>query len=290
MEEERKILDWKLVKRLLPYLKKHTMLLGLSFCFLLGLDVTDVVYPYLVKIAIDQNIAASDLPGLLRTGWLLGCTLFGHLLFFGCFLYTVEYLGQRLLFDLRLDLFRKVLALSNDYFDTTPVGKTLTNVTNDVEAIREFISDGVVSVISDLLKLVFIVAAMLWLNTTLALLAFITIPFFVFATSIFRKSIRSGYRETRKATTEINTALVETITGIREINQFNHKTQSNKAFTGHNKHYRDAYLRVVHAYSLYFPVIEIIANGLFAASRRDFCLFLVYQHVFQAAAAISGKF
>jgi ATP-binding cassette subfamily B multidrug efflux pump len=259
-EQERKTLDWKLLKRLFPYLRNHSLLLGLALFFMLGVDVTDVLYPYLVKIGIDHNIAAGDIPGLLRTGWLLGLTLFGHFLCFVLFLYSVEYLGQRLLFDLRLDLFKKVLALSNDYFDTTPVGKPLTNVTNDVEAIREFISDGVVSVVSDLLKLGFIVVAMLLVNTTLALLAFITIPFFVLATAVFRKSIRSGYRETRKATTEINTSLVETITGIREINLFNHKEPSKKTFAGYNTHYRDAYLRVVHAYSLYFPVIEIISN------------------------------
>lgn len=271
-EQERKTLDWKLLKRLLPYLRKHTGLLELALVLMLGLDVTDVIYPYLVKIGIDQNIAAGDWPGLLHTGMLLGLALFGRFLFFALFLYTVEYLGQRLLFDLRLDLFKKVLALSNDYFDTTPVGKTLTNVTNDVEAIREFISEGVVSVISDLLKLVFIVAAMLWLNTTLALLSFITVPFFIAAAAVFRRVIRSGYRETRKATTEINTTLVETITGIREIHQFNHKAQSQKEFAGHNTHYRDAYLRVVHAYSLFFPVVEIIANG-------SMIIMLSYMHV-----------
>jgi len=259
-EKERKILDWKLLKRLFPYLKKHRILLLLSLFFMLGLDLTSVFHPYLVKIGIDKNVAAGDLDGLARTCWLLGFALIGNFLFFVLFIYTVQYLGQRLLFDLRLDLFKKVLSLSNDYFDTTAVGKTLTNVTNDVEAIREFISEGIVSVIGDLFKLLFILIAMLLVNSTLAFLAFITIPFFVLATAVFRKSIRSGYRGIRKANSQINTSLVETITGIKEIHQFNNEEQSKQTFDEYNRHYRDAYLKVVHSYSLYFPVLEIVAN------------------------------
>lgn len=261
MEEKgRKTLDWKLLKRLFPYLKKHYALLSLSLFFMVGLNVTGVLHPYLVKIGIDKNVATGDVDGLVRTCWLLGIVLFGNFLFFMLFISTVQYLGQRLLFDLRLDLFKKVLALSNDYFDVTPVGKTLTNVTNDVEAIREFISEGIVTVIGDLLKLLLILIAMLVVNHTLALLAFVTVPFFVLATALFRKSIRSGYRGIRKANSEINTSLVETITGIKEIHQFNHEAQSEQAFDTCNQHYRDAYLTVIHSYSLYFPVLEIVAN------------------------------
>ena len=259
-KKEQKMLDWKLLSRLLPYLKGHMSLLVFSLFFMLVIDITSVLHPYLVKIGIDQNVAAKDWEGLQQTCLLLGIILFGNFLFSVAFNYSVQYLGQRLLFDLRLDLFKKVLNLSNDYFDTTAVGKTLTNVTNDVEAIRQFISEGIVTVIGDLFKIAFILIAMLWVNFTLALLAFTTIPFFVLATAFFRKSIRSGYRGVRKANAEINTALVETITGIREIHQFNSQEQSKRTFGEYNRHYRDAFLKVVHSYSLYFPVLEIVAN------------------------------
>jgi ATP-binding cassette subfamily B protein len=214
----------------------------------------------LVKVGVDQNIAGGDLDGLRRTSILLGLTLLANFAFSVFFEYIIQYLGQRLLFDLRLDLFKKVLNLSNDYFDATAVGKTLTNVTNDVEAVRQFISEGIVTVLGDLLKIAFILIAMLWVHTTLALLAFVTIPFFVLATAMFRKSIRSGHRDVRKANSEINTSLVETITGIKEINQFNSKNQSKRTFGGFNQHYRDAYLRLIHSYALYFPVLEIVSN------------------------------
>ena len=141
MEKERKTLDWKLVKRLSPYLQRHTMLLGASLFLMLGVDISSVLHPYLIKVGIDRNVAAGDLDGLTRTCLLLGIVLLCNFTLYVGFNYAVQYLGQRLLFDLRLDLFRKIMALANDYFDVTAVGKTLTNVTNDVEAIRQFISD-----------------------------------------------------------------------------------------------------------------------------------------------------
>ncbi len=260
VKKDHKMLDWKLLKRLFPYVRHHLWLLSSSMIFMILVDVTGVLSPYLVKVGVDENIAAGDINGLRQTSLLLGLIMLINFGFSVVFNYIIQYLGQRLLFDLRLDLFRKVLNLSNDYFDTTAVGKTLTNVTNDVEAIRQFISEGIVTVLGDLLKLTFILIAMLWINPVLALLAFVTVPFFVAATALFRNSIRSGHRDVRKANAEINTALVETITGIKEINQFNSKEQSKRTFGGFNQHYRDAFLRLVHSYALYFPVLEIVAN------------------------------
>ena len=258
---ERKMLDLKLMKRLWPYVQQHHILLGLSVFFMLGLNLSGILHPYLIKIGIDRHVSTGDLEGLYYTSLILGIVLFSNFLFFIAFTYSVNYLGQRLLFDIRLDLFRKVLALSNNYFDSMAVGKTLTNVTNDVEAIRQFISEGIVNVAGDILKMLFILIAMLLVNVHMALLAFTTIPFFLLATIAFRQSIRGGYRGVRKANSEINTSLVETINGIKEIHLFNHEEHSEMTFDGYNRHYLNAFLKVVHSYSLYFPVIEIVANG-----------------------------
>jgi ABC-type multidrug transport system fused ATPase/permease subunit len=175
--------------------------------------------------------------------------------------YGIQYLGQRLLLDLRMDLFRKVLALSNDYFDRTPVGSTLTNLSNDLEALREFIAEGIVSVAGDLLKVCLILVAMMLINFTLALVAFITIPLFITAALLFRAGIRAGFRQVRKANGEINVALSETISGIREIHQFGYEKESRDAFARNNTSYLRAYLKVVNAYALFFPAIEIVTNA-----------------------------
>lgn len=248
------------MKRLLPYLKKRFFWVTVSVVFMLIMNVTGVLQPYLVKVGIDRDIVKGDLPGLQRTALLLLAVLIGAFISNILFNYAVQYLGQRLLFDLRLDIFKHVVYLSNDYFDKTPVGKTLTNVTNDVESIREFISQGVVSVIGELLRVFFILVAMMLINFKLALLAFIMIPVFVVVTIFFRKSIRTGYRGVRKANARINTTLQESITGIREIIQFNYKEKSKEDFEKANRHYLESFLKVVHAYALYFPVIEIVSN------------------------------
>ncbi|NIM14805.1 MAG: ATP-binding cassette domain-containing protein [Candidatus Aminicenantes bacterium] len=252
--------DWRLLKRLLPYLKKHVILVTVTVVFMLIMDITGVLHPYLIKLGIDRDVANGDLQGLGQTALILLIVLVSSFLFQVFFNYAVQYLGQKLLYDLRLDLFKHMIHLSNDYFDKTPVGKTLTNITNDVESIREFISEGVVSVIGELLKVFFILAAMMMINFKLAMLAFIMLPFFAIITILFRKSIRTGYRGVRKANSQINTALQESITGIREIIQFNYKEKSKENFEKANRYYLESFLKVVHAYSLYFPVIEVVSN------------------------------
>jgi len=131
------------------------------------------------------------------------------------------------------------------------VGTTLTNLSNDVEALREFIAEGIVSVAGDMLKICF----------TLALVAFITIPLFIAATLLFRSTIRGGYRQIRKSNGEINVSLSETISGIREIHQFGSERESRESFARTNTRYLTAYLKVVNAYALFFPAIEIVANA-----------------------------
>jgi len=259
-KEDQKKQDWRLLRRLLPYLKRHLFLVTVTVLFLLIMDIAGVMHPYLIKVGIDKNIVNNDLPGLEHTVFLLGIVLVITFLFQVFFSYAVQYLGQKLLFDLRIDLFKHMVYLSNDYFDKTPVGKTLTNITNDVESIREFISEGVVSVVGELLKVFFILAAMMLINFKLAMLAFITIPFFAVITVLFRQSIRTGYRGVRKANAQINTALQESITGIREIIQFNYKKKSKENFEDANRYYLESFLKVVHAYSLYFPAIEVVSN------------------------------
>jgi ABC-type multidrug transport system fused ATPase/permease subunit len=225
------------------------------------MDLLSVAQPYLVKIAIDTNVAARDLAGLGRTALMLGVVLAAGFIVQALFGIGIQYLGQRLVFDIRMDLFRKVLGLSNDYYDKTPVGKTLTNLSNDVEALREFIAEGIVSIAGDLLKVAFILAAMVFINPRLALITFITIPLFVGATLAFRTSIRSGYREVRTANGEINIALSETISGVREIHQFTWEKENREGFDRSNTRYLKAYLGIVNAYALFFPAIEVVVNA-----------------------------
>ena len=261
MEMEKKPQAAGVLKRIVPYVGRYAWLgIGALACIVI-VNAAGVLQPYLVKHAIDANIVQHDIPGLMRTGLLLAVVMLAGYGFQVLSGYAIQFLGQKFLFDLRMDLFRKVLALSNDYFDRTPVGTTLTNLSNDVEALREFIAEGIVSVAGDMLKVCFILVAMLLINFTLALVAFITIPLFIAATPLFRSTIRAGYRQVRKANGEINVGLSETISGIREIHQFGSERESRESFARTNTRYRTAYLKVVNAYALFFPAIEIVANA-----------------------------
>ena len=251
----------KVLRRLLPYVRRYALLGAGALACLVIVDAATVLQPYLVKHAIDTNVVGKDLAGLGHTGILLVLVTLAAYGFSVLSGWGIQYLGQRLLLDLRMDLFRKVLGLSNDYFDKTPVGTTLTNLSNDLEALREFIADGIVSTAGDLLKVALILVAMLLINFSLALVAFVTIPLFVTAALLFRARIRSGFREVRKANGEINVALSETISGVREIHQFGYEEQSRTSFAKNNTHYLGAYLKVVNAYALFFPAIEIVTNA-----------------------------
>lgn len=263
--------DMGLLKRFIPYLKKTVWMALFSFVLMVLTNLAGILQPYFVKVGIDRDIARGDWPGLVRTSLWLGGIMLGGFLFQFLYNISIQLLGQRLLFDIRMDLLRKIFSFSHDYFDRTPVGKTLTNVTNDVESVRQFISEGVVTVLGELLKVVFILAAMLLVNVRLALLAFTTIPVFVLATLFFRKSIRTGYADVRRANARINTLLTESITGINEINLFNYQATIRELFTRANKEYLDAFLQVVRSYSLYFPVIELVTNA-------GMVLVLLYAH------------
>jgi ATP-binding cassette subfamily B protein len=280
--KEKKIFDIQLVRRLLPYLKKHIGLILLSFLFLIIVDVSSVLKPYLIKLGIDSNIMNNDMDGLIRTAILLGIVLFLEFLFQFLFAYLIQYLGQYLIYNIRMDLFNHMTSLSNDFFDKTPVGNNLASLTNDVEAVRQFISEGIVTIMGDLLKIFFILIAMVLVNPQLALLAFITIPFFTLVTIYFRKTVRTGYRGVRQANAEINTSLVESLTGAREISLYKANTKSLSQFQIHNKKYLFSFLKVIHAYAFYFPVIETI-------STIGMLLILLYSHFFLGTRVYIGE-
>lgn len=275
-------LDLNLLKRFYPYLKKSTLLAAFSFVLMITTNLAAVLQPYFIKLGIDKDIANRDWPGLRNTVLILGIVMAMGFIFQFLYNLSIQLLGQRLLYDIRLDLFKKLLTLSQDYFDRTPVGKTLTNITNDVESVRQFISEGVVTVVGELIKVAFIFAAMLMVNVRLAILAFITIPMFVVATLLFRKRIRSGYTEVRRANSQINTMLMESITGINEINLFNYQSFSQKRFNEANRKYLKAFLQVVNSYSLYFPVIELVTN-------TGMILVLLYAHFQMGISILVGE-
>ncbi len=255
-----KNLDFKLMALLWPYLRKHLNLIVFGLSFVLLGDILSISLPFLTRHGIDVNIPAKDLHGLKVTSLIFALCLLGSFVFQFTSNFIIAFLGQKLLLALRVDVFKKALSLSSDFYDKTPTGTILTNVTNDVEAVRQFISEGLVSVLGDLTKVVLILVAMFVINPWLGLGMSIGIPLFFFATILFRNSIRNGFREVRSANSKINTAMVESLNGHREIALFQNRSESIRRFNGMNLDYLNAYRTVVTAYALYLPVIELVSQ------------------------------
>lgn len=253
-------MDSQLLKRFWPFLKKHRLWLFFLCALLLFIDLAAVLQPYLVKLGIDRSVVNGDLPGLTRIVILLIGIMLLSFAASSVFQISIMALGQKLLLEIRAKMYAHLLRLPSAYFDRTPGGRILTYITGDVEAVRQFISEGLVSVVGDLIKVFIILLAMVLINWRLALMVFVSIPLFLGVTALFRKTIRSGYRGVRQANAQLNTLVEETVSGITEIHQFECAPYNRKMFEQANQSYLKSFLRVVVAYAVYFPLIEVVSS------------------------------
>lgn len=307
MNEKKKNIDLDLLRLLAPYFKKKIWTAIFAALFLVAANLLQISIPKLIGDGIDQAIIPGDLDKLY---WL--STLFGGaiILFFisqSANVFLMEFLGQKILYFVRMDVLKKAFRLSSRYFDKNPVGKTLTHLTSDVESIRQAISEGAVNILGDLLLLVFIITTMFLINWVLALsILLISLPLFIITTIIFRNSIRSGFRNVRESNSRINSHMVESLNGIREVQIFNKKTERIDRFETHNRSYLNAFLSIVHAYAIYFPLIEFISNlslvlvlvlshffidyGLYVSQGHIFSFFLYMNMFFRPLRGLAENF
>jgi len=258
-EIQGKIYDWKLIRRLSHYLAPHRLSLAAALTFLLLGAGLELVGPYLVKVAIDTYIKTADYAGLNRI-----CIFFLLILLIRSGLsfleiYYTQLIGQRVIRDVRMELFTHVQSLSLSFFDRYPVGRIMTRIGNDVETINEVLSDGILMVAGNLLTLLGIVLIMLWMNVRLALVTFSVLPLVILASLKFRTGVREAFREIREKIARINSFMQENITGMKEVQLFGREEQNFHHFDRINREHQDAYLKAVFYYALFFPFIEILA-------------------------------
>jgi len=253
-------MDQHLLKRFWPFLRVHRLWLIVLLLLLLLIDLAAVLQPYLFKLGIDYAVMTNHHEGLNRIAAFLIFIMLFSFAASSVFQISIMALGQRLLMEIRARMFAQLLRLPSSYFDTTPGGRILTYLTSDVEAVRQFISEGLVAVTGDLLKVFIILMAMLLINWQLALMVFISIPLFLIVTALFRRTIRNGYRGVRSANAQLNTLVEETVSGITEIHQFDCEVYSKEIFAVANRSYLHSFLRVVVAYAVYFPMIEVVSS------------------------------
>jgi ATP-binding cassette subfamily B protein len=250
--------DPRMLRRLVSYLGPYRLQVGVSLVLLFTGAALELAGPYLTKVALDRALPARD-AGLLGRLVLLyvGSLVLAFLAEYAHTLLTA-WLGQRVMFDLRVQVFEHLQRLSLRFFDRNPVGRLMTRVTNDVEQLNEAFSSGLVTIFGDVFTLLFIVGMMLQLNWRLALVTFTVLPFVAVATFLFRGLIRRAYRDIRVRLARINAFTQEHVSGIRVVQLFGREEPVLARFKKVNADHLEAHLRSITYYALFFPVIEVL--------------------------------
>jgi ATP-binding cassette subfamily B protein len=255
-----KAYDAKLMKRLLGYVKPYKMYV--IFAILLNVIVAALgpLRPYLTKIAVDDYIFNSDYYGLLY----ISLALFGSLMLQAVIQYFLtyytQYLGQRTLYDLRTQIFNHTQRLALKFFDRTPIGRIVTRATNDVEALGELFSSGIVMVFSDVFIILWILAFMFFMDVQLSLVTLSVLPALIYGTFLFRKKVRERYRDVRLHLARLNSYMQEHVTGMSAVQIFNKEEDELKKFSGINNDYRVANIKSIFYYAIFYPSVEVLSS------------------------------
>lgn len=253
-----KAYDARLMKRLIRYLKPYMKWVIIAIILTVGVALLSTIRPYLTKIAIDNYIVNKDSTGLRN----IILILFGTLVFQGLLQYSMTYLtqwiGQKTIFDLRMELFEHIQKLSMGFFDKNPVGRLVTRLTNDIEVLNEMFSSGIVMVFADVFIITGILFFMFSLSWQLTLIALSVVIPLIYATVVFRRKVRTAFRDVRYYLAKMNAFLQEHISGIMIVKIFAKEKRTLEDFKTINYDHTKANKKSVYYYSIFFPVVELI--------------------------------
>jgi ATP-binding cassette subfamily B protein len=253
------IIDWSVLRRLMRFVKPYKMRFYLVVFLTILIGLLSPVRPILVQYTLDNDVANGDYLGMV---WMIGL-LFGLLFLQSVVQYAHTYLsgwlGQQVIRDIRTKLYDHLIHLRLKFYDKTPIGRLVTRTISDVETLADVFSEGLAAMISDLLQIVFILVIMFVTDWRLSLLSLSTIPLMLISTYIFKEKIKVAFNDVRNAVANLNTFVQEHITGMNIVQIFASEKREFEKFKDINKEHRDANLRSVLYYSIYFPVAEIIA-------------------------------
>src|SRR5438128_2587787 len=276
-----KAYDSRLMRRLLTYLRPYRQQVAIALGAIVLKAAAAVLGPYFTKVAVDKylvhstgpaarsflatRLSSNPLTGIAQVAGLYVSTLIISFFLEYAQTYYMQWTGQKVMFDLRSQIFRHLQYMHVGFFDRNPVGRLVTRVTTDVDALNEMFTAGVVSIIEDIFVLAYIVAIMLRMNWKLALIAFAALPLIFIATSFFRRAVRDSYRRIRVAIARINAYLQEHVSGIVVLQLFNREKRAYEKFEKINATHMDAFKDAIMAHAIYYPVVEILSSGAIAA-------------------------
>jgi ATP-binding cassette subfamily B protein len=261
MQEEEilgKAYDGRLMRRMLRYLKPYGWHVAAAIGLSIVVSAMEAVRPYFVKVAVDVNIAQKDTSGLLRTTLLFLAVMIlrGMLQYVNT--YLTQWIGQRTIFDLRMEIFSYLQKLGLRFYDRNPIGRLITRVTNDVEVLNDMFSSGIVMVFSDVFTIIGILYFMFSMNWRLALISLSVLPLLFYGTFLFRRKAREAYREVRIQIARINAFMQEHITGMMVDQVFSREQYSYEKFRDINGLHRDANIKSIFYYALFYPGVDLV--------------------------------
>ena len=255
-----KAYDSRLLKRLLIYLRPYWIQVVLGVIILFIVTGLDLAGPFLVKVAIDKHIVPKVKEGLIAIVLIYLAILILQFFVKYARTYLMQWIGQHIVFDIRMEIFRHLQRLSLAFFDKNPVGRLVTRVTTDVETLNEWFSAGIVSVFGDIFLLFGIIIVMISVNWKLALITFSVMPILAYITFFIRKRIRDAYRDIRTRIARINAYLQENISGMTVVQIFNREKRNFKKFDDLNTSHLEAHMRSIFYYSLFWPSVDLIES------------------------------
>lgn len=253
-----KAYDARLMRRLLKYLRPYRWHVVLGIVLSVLTSAMEAIRPYFTKVAVDVNIAQKDQHGLLMTVMLFLVVIIVRGFVQYANAYLTQWIGQRTIYDLRMEIFRHLQNLAPKFYDKNPIGRLITRVTNDVEVLNEMFSSGIVMVFSDVFTIVGIFYFMFSMSWELSLVSLSVLPLLFYGTFLFRKKAREAYREVRLQIARINSFMQEHITGMIVDQIFNREKKSFDKFSSINAAHRDANIKSIFYYAVFYPCVDVI--------------------------------
>ena len=259
-----KAYDATLMRRLLQYLRPYTPQVALALAGIISASILQLAQPYLMKLAIDRYIAGGNLAGVDRIAIAFFFILIGSFILEYVQTWTLQMTGQRIMCDLRLQIYRHLQRIDLQFYDRNPVGRLMTRVTTDVDVLNDMFTAGVVSIFGDVFTLAGIMIVLVTMDWRLALVTFAVLPLIVVVTQWFRRNVRESYRTVRAWVARINAFLQEHITGMPTVQLFRREERTFDRFDDINRRHRDANIDSIFFYAVFYPAIEVI--GALAAA------------------------
>jgi ATP-binding cassette, subfamily B, multidrug efflux pump len=253
-----KAYDARLMRRLLKYLRPYRWHVVTGIVLSILTSAMEAIRPYFTKVAVDVNIAQKDAHGLLITALLFLVVLVVRGFVQYANAYLTQWIGQRTIYDLRMEIFTHLQNLAPKFYDKNPIGRLITRVTNDVEVLNEMFSSGIVMVFSDVFTIIGIFYFMFSMSWELSLVSLSVLPLLFYGTFLFRKKAREAYREVRIQIARINSFMQEHITGMMVDQIFNREKKSFDKFSAVNASHRDANIKSIFYYAVFYPGVDLI--------------------------------